>query len=334
MPSVSVIIPAYNSQDTILEAIASVFNQTFTDLEVLVIDDGSTDNTCEYVRSIDDDRLKLLSYENGGVSVARNRGIANAKGEYISFLDHDDLWTFDKLAEQVAALQQSPNAGVAYSWTTIMFSDEDPVRYRNLGRTYFEGDVYAEILVTNFVCSGSNILVRKEAAESIGEFDPSPTHNEDWDYYIRLAAKWHFALVPKYQIIYRQTSTSASSNARSFEEGGLLLADKAYQAAPEKFQHLKKRFLYNHYIYSTQLYSNSYINSIEQISRLSLKEGYRTVMIAIACMPSGLIKLTTFKMLLKLLLVSVLGSSSIKQLKKARYLKMERSKTTSNVRAS
>ncbi|MEO1801309.1 MAG: glycosyltransferase family A protein, partial [Cyanobacteria bacterium J06629_2] len=129
MPAISVIIAAYNSQGTISETISSVLNQTFSDLEVIVIDDGSTDLTCDRVKEIADQRVKLFPYQNGGVAKARNRGLAHATGEYIAFLDHDDLWVADKLEAQLSALQQSDRAEVAYSWTIIMYSEEQPVRF-------------------------------------------------------------------------------------------------------------------------------------------------------------------------------------------------------------
>ena len=319
MPSISVIIAAYNAQDTIVETVESVLNQTFTDLEILVIDDGSKDSTGDRLCSLDDPRLKLISYENGGVALARNRGIANARGEYISFLDHDDLWTPDKLEDQLAALQKNPDAGVAYSWTIGMFSDENPVRYKKLDKVFFEGDIYDKILISNFVGSGSNILVRKEAVESVGGFDATPVSNEDWDFYIRLAAKWHFVLVPKYQILYRQLNSSMSSNILRLEEGGLVLVKKAYRDAPKELQHLKKRFLYNQYIYYTNLYIENYLNSNETISRFSLKDAYRSLFKAIFSLPLALIQITTVKTVFKLLFVSIAGSTSIKQLKKIKY---------------
>lgn len=97
MLKISVIIPAYNSGNTILETIASVLEQTESDFELIVINDGSTDNTLELLETVRDDRLKIYSYPNGGLPTARNRGIANSNGEFISFLDADDLWTKDKL---------------------------------------------------------------------------------------------------------------------------------------------------------------------------------------------------------------------------------------------
>jgi len=120
MPVISVIIPAYNAEKTILETIQSLQKQTFTDFEIIVINDGSTDGTVELLNAIEDSRVKVFSYENGGLPVARNRGIDRATGEYITFVDADDLWTPDKLELQLTALRQHPEAGIAYSWTAFI----------------------------------------------------------------------------------------------------------------------------------------------------------------------------------------------------------------------
>src|SRR4028119_270042 len=120
MPTISVIVSAYNAEQTILETITSVLNQTFSNFELLVINDGSTDRTLELLSTVKDPRLKIFSYPNGGVSVARNRGITQASGEFIAVLDADDLWTVDKLELQLAALQEHPEAGLAYSWAYYM----------------------------------------------------------------------------------------------------------------------------------------------------------------------------------------------------------------------
>lgn len=104
MPTISVIVPAYNAENTILETIGSVQQQTFSDFELIVINDGSNDRTLELLNSLTDSRLKIFSYENAGVGVARNRGISHATGKFIAFLDADDLWTPDKLELQLATL--------------------------------------------------------------------------------------------------------------------------------------------------------------------------------------------------------------------------------------
>ncbi len=254
MPIISVVIPAYNAENTILETIASVRQQTFSDFELIVINDGSTDGTLELLHSIKDNRLQIFSYENGGLSIARNRGIAHATGEFISFLDADDLWSPDKLESQLAALQQRPEAGVAYSWTYFMEEKEGERSFHPCEPVFFEGNVYAELLVKNFIASGSNVLIRRQAVESVGEFDPKCEGTADWDYWLRLAAGWPFIAIPKLQVFYRRSSSSMSSKVEKMKKEALVVLEKAYQVAPQSFQHLKKKSLAWIYQYCTDLY--------------------------------------------------------------------------------
>ena len=252
-PTISIIIPTYNAEDTILKTVESVQQQTFSDIEIILINDGSTDRTLELLQNIKDKRLKVFSYENGGLSVARNRGIFHATGEFISFIDADDLWTPDKLELQLAALQQHSEAGVAYSWTTSFIDgrEESIFPYKPV---FFAGNVYDKLLVNNIISNGSNILVRKQAIESAGEFDPTFKSCEDWDFYIRLAAKWHFVLVPKHQIFYRQSSNAMTSKVEVMEQEALRVIARAYQSAPPEYQFLQNQSLAWIYEYSTQQY--------------------------------------------------------------------------------
>ncbi len=252
MPTISVIIPAYNAERTILETITSVQQQTFSDLELLVINDGSTDQTLELLNSVNEPRMKILDYPNGGVSVARNRGITHARGEFIAFLDADDLWIADKLELQLAALQQHPEAGVVYSWNYCM--DEKGEIFYADNPIFFTGNVYAQLLLDNFIVNGSNCLIRRQAIASVGEFDPMVAGSEDWDYWLRLALQWPFVVVEKPQIFYRLSSKSISSNVNSMERSNLMVIEKAFQAAPLEMQSLKNQSLANTYRYLAHMY--------------------------------------------------------------------------------
>lgn len=252
MPTISVIIPTYNNQNTILETIESIQKQSYSDLEILVINDGSTDKTLEVLKTVTDERLKIFSYENGGVSVARNRGISLAKGKYIAFIDADDLWTVDKLELQLMALQKNPKAGLAYSWTLIM--NENGEQFHSCEPVLFEGNVYAQLLTRNFLISpSSNILVSQKALKSVGEFDPNLRYSEDWDLCLRLARNWDFVVVPKYQIFYRQSLASASSNIEAFEKSKLAIIERAFENAPKEIQLLKPKTIANAHLYWAQL---------------------------------------------------------------------------------
>ena len=252
MPTISVIIPAYNAERTILETINSVFQQSFSDFELIVINDGSTDRTLELLNTVKDTRLKIFSYPNGGLSVARNRGIYLAQGEFMAFLDADDLWTEEKLELQLAALKQHPEAGVSYSW---IYSMDEKGESCSPGLSFdFTGNVYAPLLVNNFIVNGSNCLISRQAIESVGEFDPSVDGAADWDYWLRLAAHWQFILVPKYQIFYRASSAAMSVNVEYMEGCILKVTEKAFQTAPSEMQFLKSQSLANTYRYLAYKY--------------------------------------------------------------------------------
>jgi glycosyltransferase involved in cell wall biosynthesis len=254
MPEISVVIPAYNCASTIEETIKSVQQQTFIDFEIIVIDDGSQDNTLESVKNLTkiEPRLKVFAYENGGAAIARNRGINHAVGKFIAFLDADDLWTSDKLALQLDALKNNPQAGVAYSWTNFI-DEQGKFLYSGI-RPVYEGNVYKELLQTNFLLNGSSILARREAIESIGGFTIDLPRSEDWDFYLKLAYKWPFVVVPKYQVLYRQSLNSVSSNVEAVMQASRVVLERAYQIAPPELNSFRNKSLSILYLYCAELY--------------------------------------------------------------------------------
>ncbi len=252
MPVISVIIPAYNSSKTILSTIKSVLNQTFSDFELIIINDGSTDSTLEVIRNVLDSRIKIFSYPNNGVAVSRNQGIKNASGELIAFLDADDLWTPDKLELQLKALKNNPNAALAYSWTD--FIDENGQIVNTGMRTVINGNAYTELLKSNFLQNGSNPLIHKYVLDRIGGFDESLPAAQDWDLYLRLGFHYEFLCVPCPQILYRVSSDSMSANVSRLENSCLKVLEQAYARAPKSLHHLKKEsfsILYKYLIYRT-----------------------------------------------------------------------------------
>lgn len=298
MPTVSVIVPAYNAEATILETLRSIQDQTFTDFELIVINDGSTDGTLALLEQVQDDRLRVFSYPNGGLPVARNRGIQRATGEFISFIDADDLWTVDKLERQLQALQQHPEAGVAYSWTA--FIDEHSRFLYAREPLAFSGNVYPQVLVDNFISNGSNILLRRQLVEAIGDFDPTLKSGEDWDFYIRLAAKTQFAVVPQYQILYRKSSSSMSSKVGVMEANILTVIDRAFQKAPPELQGLRNPTLANNYRFFAKLHFE------HAADRQGLQAAEQRLTQAIQLNPRILGDRETCSLIVKLLLVKLL----------------------------
>ncbi len=232
MATVSVIIPAYNAAATLGETLQSVLAQTFSDFEIIVVDDGSSDETGAIVQQTQDQRIRLLTTTNGGAAIARNRGIEQATGELITFLDADDLWTAEKLQDQVAALQAHPEADVVYSWTDYI----DPSGQRLYGGAYtrHQGNVYAALFQQNFIENGSNLMVRATALQRVGLFDPDLASVHDWDLWLRLALQSVFVVVPKPQILYRVMPQSISSNFVRQECNTLKVIQGAVARSPEQ----------------------------------------------------------------------------------------------------
>ena len=230
-PLVSVIIPAFNAAATVTAAIESALGQTLSDTEVIVVDDGSTDDTTALVSAIDDSRLRVLRGEHGGVARARNRGLRSAGGRFITFLDADDMWTAEKLTAQVDALERDPSAGAVYSWTA--FFDQNGRYLFAKGPQYHCGDVYAELLATYFLASGSNVLARRECIEATGEFDEAAEPVEDWEYWLRAAKVCRFAVTPNYHVLYRFSTGSASSEVERYGRAVERVVEKEFaQATP------------------------------------------------------------------------------------------------------
>ncbi|PSB30597.1 glycosyltransferase family 2 protein [Stenomitos frigidus] len=297
MPTISIIVPVYNAEHTILETVTSVQNQSFANFELILVDDGSSDDTLKQLNAVNDPRVKVFSYENGGVSVARNRGIAHATGEFIAFLDHDDLWTPDKLELQLIALQQNLEAGVAYSWTCNMSEGGD--RFEVGHSPLFTGDVYTELLRSNFIANGSNLLVRRQAVESVGGFDPTLAYCADWDFYLRLAFHWNFVVVPKPQVLYRQTSGSMSSKIDVLEEETLFVIDKMFQSAPSGLQNLKHQSLAIMYQYLAGMYLADITNLYE------VQQAGQKLKMAIRLYPNILLSRLTQRYIIKCLIMQL-----------------------------
>jgi GT2 family glycosyltransferase len=186
----SVVIPAYNTADTLGEAINSVLAQTRQDFEIVVVDDGSSDNTAAIAEGFADQRVHVYRQENAGPSAARNRGIAEAVGDYVSWLDSDDLWLPDYLAEIGRALEENPRADFAYTHSWILdasgrFRSAPTGAWHRPSTPMLPRDQFvAELLQECFV---SDPTIRRAALEQVGGYDETMSHGEDWEMWLRLA---------------------------------------------------------------------------------------------------------------------------------------------------
>ena len=194
-PTVSVIIPTYNRAHLISRAIKSVLNQTYQDFEVIVVDDGSTDNTEKIVKSFNDSRIRYIRHEmNRGGAAARNTGIKAARGEYIAFLDSDDEWLPEKLRRQVEYLESSDEkVGVVYC--SQYLQDDSTNTVGEPGGDLYTGNVYKYLLRGWCPPTTSLFLVKYRLLTEVGFFDPSLPSFQDYDLWLRLAQICYFGAV-------------------------------------------------------------------------------------------------------------------------------------------
>lgn len=260
-PLISVIIPVHNGEKTIAETIASLLQQTYSNWELIVINDGSSDRTPILIQDIlaqhPHIQVRLVSYPQTGACASRNRGAALAQGEFLAFLDADDVWTGDKLALQLQVLQNSPGAKVAYSWTDYM--DVAGKYLYPGGHATHQGNVYEYLLLGNFLENGSNALICKDAFRKVGGFDESVIGVDEWDLFIRMAQPsafrgefvCEFVVVPQVQIFYRLSNQSLSARIDRQASECLKVIDRAFQSSPPHLQHLKPKSIANLYRYLT-----------------------------------------------------------------------------------
>lgn len=240
MPKVSVIIPAYNAITYLPETLENLLNQTYDDFEAIVINDGSTDGTFEWVSQIKDARVRSISQANQGLAGARNTGINNAKGEYIAFIDADDLWEPSKLEKQVKILDEHPQVGLVYTWVAYINEKSEPT-----GRVFqnqAEGYVWKELTQHNIVECGSVAMVRRDCFDSVGLFDRNlGSYVEDWDMWLRIAPNYEFKVIKEPLVYYRQLATGTSKNSEAMARSFQLVIEKAFKNTPTQMQYLKAK---------------------------------------------------------------------------------------------
>ena len=210
--TVTIVLPAYNASEYLAQTLNSVLSQTYQDFELLVIDDGSTDNTRDIVGEFcqRDSRIRLISQENQGVSVARNSGIKMARGEYSAFLDSDDLWVPDKLAKHVEHLTANPKLGLSFARVEfITFDGKSTGKYSNPRMVDISAkDLYEE----NAAVTPSNAVISRAALEQVGGFDGELSGAADAELFLRLKCHgWEVEGINEVLVLYRTSLGGMSS---------------------------------------------------------------------------------------------------------------------------
>jgi len=230
MALVSVVIAAYNRAEYLPAAIESVLSQTFRDFEVIVVDDGSTDGTSAAVKGFRD-TVRYVYQENAERGAARNRGLRLAQGQYVAFLDSDDLWLPNKLEAEVRRLHAEPHLGLVYSDAFYINASGQPMG--RITRRPHQGDVLQQLVCGNFVTASATLLDRAQFL-AVGGFceDRELAGSEDWEAWVRLAARVRFGYVANVGLLYRLHEEGTVAQPRSMERSmqyarGLVFADPA-----------------------------------------------------------------------------------------------------------
>lgn len=243
-PLVSVIIPTYNRVKTVCEAIDSVLNQTYGNIEVIVVDDGSTDGTGDVLKSRYGDAIQYIYQENQGTP-PRNVGIRQSKGEYIAFLDSDDLWKPNKLDIQIEQFKNlDEDVGLTYSG--FEYSSQDGGTEQTHG-CFYKGEVVDDLVVKNFI-QISSVVMRRKCFELTGFFDETLLRSEDWDLWLRLVFYYEVACIDEVLISKRQVDSNMMKDIKRIE-GIIHVLDKffAHPRCPKRLIQNKSKIYAQRY---------------------------------------------------------------------------------------
>lgn len=261
MPLVSAVIPTFNSRDYITDAIKSVLGQTYKNCEIIVIDDGSTDETVEVLKPLFS-KIKYCSQGNGGQSTARNTGIRHATGEYIAFLDADDLWLQKKLEKQVAYMEKNKRVGMSFTDSEIF--KKDGIVYPSLfSHEKLLGSIlpkqagvvdacFRKLISKNFIRIGS-VVIRRDCLEKSGLFDEALRNVPDLDFFLRIAMHYEIACIP--EVLERRRLHDKNISADS------LMTTRGYLAVLEKFKRLYPDYLASIGIDIDKIIAGSYFSA-------------------------------------------------------------------------
>lgn len=229
-PTVSIIIPTFNREKLVCKAIKSVLNQTFSDFELIVVDDASTDQTKDVVGDFNDERIQYLRHaQNAGVCAARNTGLAVAQGRYVAFLDSDDEWLPEKLEQQIHQFEMAPQqVGVVYTWLQIIDEQEEVCKLR---QPSLSGQLQQDLLYSNFIGTPSTLMVKNELIRQTDGFDTRLRCCEDWDMWLQLAKLCEFSLIQVPLVQYREHDEEGrgSTNSSAIVEGYLIFLKKHHR---------------------------------------------------------------------------------------------------------
>jgi glycosyltransferase involved in cell wall biosynthesis len=212
-PLVSVVIATYNMARYLPLAVRSALDQTYKNIEVLVVDDGSTDDTQDVIGSfLDDHRVRYFTQENKGQAAAKNHGVRESKGDYVAFLDADDIWALEKIDLQLPLFLRSETVGVVHA--RVLYIDETGKELRVADNELFRGRVSGPLLIRNFIGFGTSI-VKKECFDRLGGFKENIRMGVDYDLWLRFSTQYEFDYIDRPLLYYRVWSGQMSNNCKN-----------------------------------------------------------------------------------------------------------------------
>jgi len=244
-PKVSVVIPTYNRAHLICRAIQSVLDQTYQNLEIIVVDDCSTDNTEEIVKDFKDERIRYIQHnENKGASAARNTGIKASQSEYIAFQDSDDEWFSDKLEKQIIAFyNSSPEVGVVYSGFYIVEADKKIYIPNDDHVIQKEENIHSELLKGNFVGTPT-VLIKRECFENAKYFNEHIPALEDWDLWIEISKYYHFKYINLPLVYAYSTLNSVNLNQKNMLKAYEIILENYLDEFSKNKKELSKHYFF------------------------------------------------------------------------------------------
>lgn len=210
MEKVSIVIPAYNKASLTVKTVDSVLKQTYPEVEIIVVDDGSTDETRQVMAGYKN-RIKYFYKENGGACSARNYGLKNSSGEFVGFLDCDDLYESAKVEECVQYLKKNPSFGLVHTAASFIDDQDNVVGHYSHPKSVYEGWIARRLILGNYICN-STPLIRKKCLDEVGGFDESIFIPADWDLNLRLARVYQVGFIDKPLTRYRVTGNYTFNN--------------------------------------------------------------------------------------------------------------------------
>jgi glycosyltransferase involved in cell wall biosynthesis len=233
MPMIDVIIPAYNAAKYLPIAIESVVAQTFEDWRILLVDDGSTDNTSEVVAPFIEQlgsKLKYIKQPNGGLPAARNAAIRNSSAEFLALLDADDVWLPNRLMESLKCFEGRPQVGLAYGFNSRIDEEGVIIDTFTPKQKHAEGRIAPYIYMRRVQLPCPTITFRRRCVDDVGMFDETLRATEDRDLWLRIAFKYEVALVPKVIALYRTSPNAMTTDPERMLKAQEQFIEKHYGA--------------------------------------------------------------------------------------------------------